>query len=308
MGKKAFLLLGGIIAVLQIGCKEDPILPPKTALAAVTNLSAYSADSNTVGLQWKASTDSSRSDLASYQVTVKRGTATVTTVTVNKVSSSSVVTGLAPGIYTFEIVATATSSSENYTSSSAASVVWSPAKRISSEGGIDIKVYETTSSTGFPSGLIFLYPPANVGPKTVSISIPGADALLIDLYVRTESNSGVSLRSAHLFNPLWRITRFSSVAYSVASLDDPRPTPPDTTTYASTNTVITIDSTAASTSRVIYFKGNNGNYGRLLLKRSPNGTLIWGTSPEQYLNVTISYQTQAYNPYAKPTLINKRRT
>jgi hypothetical protein len=145
-----------------------------------------------------------------------------------------------------------------------------------------------------------LFHPATRGPKTVSLANPGSDALLIDLYVRAEAGSAVSIRSAHLYNAGWRFTRFSDTTRAVNSLNDPRAIPPDSTTYSLSNTSRTIDSVAASTSRIYYFKGDNGNYGRILVKRNPgNGTLIWGSSPEQYMNIEISYQTQPYNPFSK---------
>ena len=50
-----------------------------------------------------------------------------------------------------------------------------------------MKVYETTSSGSFASGLV-LFHPATRGPKTVSLANPGSDALLINPTIRFQKN------------------------------------------------------------------------------------------------------------------------
>jgi len=284
-------------AVVLISCKEDTTGPGATKLRPISNLAAYSKSDTEVGLTWSASPDAANAD--EHHITVKLGPDTVATVAVPITLTNRVIGGLIEGrIYTFSVIVEAHGGT--YAPSDPVTIQWSPARRITTDFPLpEIKVYET-SSAAFPSGLIFYNAPTN-SSKTVSIANPGADSLRIDVYVRTESNNAVSLRSAHLFRSTWRITRFSSVHRDADSLDDPRPQPPDTTTYASTNFSVTIDSVAVTSSRIYYFKGADGNYGRILIKRNPsNNTLIWGTSPDQYLNVQISYQTVPYNPFAKP--------
>lgn len=298
MLKNTFLLAiaVGILFATNAGCKKtDTTSPASTKLRPISDLEAYSKSSTEVGLGWIASPDVANG--GEHHITVKLGSTTVTTVSIPIGQTSTFISGLTEGlIYTFSIVVDGHSS--DYTDSDPVTIRWSPARRITTDLTLPtIKVYETTSSS-FPSGLIFFNVSTN-SSKTVSIASPGTDSLLIDVYARTEASSAVSLRSAHLFSSTWRITRFSSVSRNVSSLDDPVSQPPDTTTYASSNTSITIDSSAITTSRVYYFKGNNGNYGRILIKRQSNGTLIGGTSPDQFLDVQISYQTVSYNPYSK---------
>ena len=300
-----FVIVVAGLVVFQLGCKKDDTTGPgATKIRSISSLQAYSKSLTEVGLSWSASPDAAYG--SGHSVAVKLGSATVTTITVPIGQSSTVVTGLTEGlIYTFSIVVTASSS--DYTDSDPASIQWSPARRITTDLTLpEIKVYETASSS-FPSGLIFFVSSSN-SSKTVSIANPGADSLLIDAYARTESgSSSLTLRSAHLFRATWRITRFSSVSRNAASLDDPQAAPPDSTTYSSSNTSITIGSSAVTSSQVYYFKGNDGNYGRILVRQNPSdNTLIWGSSPDRYLNVQISYQTVPYNPYARPTKDGRR--
>jgi hypothetical protein len=304
--ERSIIMGAGAVLFLLLwapGCNSDNTTtgPGGTPLTPVTSLFAYSSDSASVGLAWTASTNENLSDFNNYGITVKAPSgATVKTDSATKGSNGKLVSGLQAGvIYSFEVVAMPTSGSQSYSKSVAVAVSWSPAFRLTNEGTFPIQVYETSSSASFASGLV-LFSPASRGPKTVSLANPGSDALLIDLYVRSEAGNAVSLRSAHLYNAGWRLTRFSDTTRAVNSLNDPRATPPDTITYAFTNTSESIDSVAVTTSRIYYFKGDNGNYGRILVKRNPgNGTLLWGSSPEQYLNLEISYQTQPYNPFSK---------
>jgi hypothetical protein len=107
---------------------------------------------------------------------------------------------------------------------------------------------------------------------------------------------------------MWRATRFSTTPpREVLSLDDPTGAPPDTTTYT-LSTILVDSTTTVGASRLYYFKTDNANYGRLLLKRNPaRGNLIWSSSPEQYINIVISYQSQARNPYSKPWRFDSRK-
>jgi hypothetical protein len=282
--------------------KKDPISPDpptqKTKVRPVTNPLAYSLNNTSVVVKWTKSADENLADFDGYLVRVlTTNNNLVRERTVNKTLDSLTVTDLVVGtIYNFEIIAKAQSNSTKYINSDTVTIQWSPAWRFDTEGTIPIKVYESSSSTGFASGLIF-FNPSTQQPKTVSLL--SADSSLIDVYLYTvPGTSNVELRSSHLYRANRKITRFSTISYDVNSLNDPRNAPPDTTTY--TKFDWQIDSVAVSTSKVLYFKGNNGNYGRILIERNPsNRTLIWGTSPEQYIQVRLSYQSVPFNRFSK---------
>ncbi len=276
---------------------------PTTNLDPVSNLEAYSASVTSVGLVWTPSPAARTADMQDHQVrvlSVPAGTL-LTTFTVAKTESSFVVTGLTEGTkYQFDVIVRPTSAATGKGNSSNASVIWSPARRLPTEaGGFPIKVFETASPS-FPSGLIIF---KGTAPLATSVQNPSplSDTLLLDLYLKTETSSLVLLRSAHQYTGrvLPRITRFSSVTRNAASLNDPAVAPPDTTTYSSGNTSFSIDNSSIATSKILFFKANDGNYGRLLVKRQSNGTLIGGTSPDRFLELEVSYQTTPYNPYSR---------
>jgi outer membrane protein assembly factor BamB len=299
-----FLLTFLIPLSIFIGCGEDkdPITPEpepqKTKIKPATNPLAYSLNNTTVVIKWTKSLDENLADFDGYLVRILTTTGSlVRERTVNKSLDSLAATELTAGtIYNFQIVAKAQSNSTKYTNSDTISIQWSPAWRFDTEGTIPIRVYESSSSTGFASGLIF-YNSSTQQPKTVSLL--SADSSLIDVYLFTvPGTSNVELRSSHLYRSNRKITRFSTVSYDVNTLNDPRNAPPDTTTY--TRFDWRIDSVAVTSSKVLYFKGQNGNYGRILIERNPsNGTLIWGTSPEQYIQVRLSYQSVPFNRFSK---------
>jgi hypothetical protein len=308
MGRKSRALWASIITGVlfaQFGCKNENTTDPpaKTKLAPVTDVKAYSVNETSVALAWSHSSSQTNTDMTGYSVItyassgVQQGPA----ISVSKDSVRTVVTGLPLGIFTFAIKTIASASSSNYQNSDSAIIKWSPAYRFNTEGGLEIKVYETTSSALFPSGLIFAVAPDTLQPKTVSVSNPGSYATKIDLVVRSSGASNVEILSANVFNPAWKATRFSTTPpREVLSLDDPAAVPPDTGTYT-LSSILVDSSTAVGASRLYYFKTDNANYGRLLLKRNAaRGNLVWGSSPDQYINVVISYQSQARNPYSKP--------
>ncbi len=293
-----------ITTLYFIGCgsEKDPVspdpTPEKIKVKSATNPLAYSLNNTTVVIKWTKSLDENLSDFDGYLVRILTTANTlVRERTVNKNLDTLAVTDLTAGtIYNFEVIAKAQSNSPRYINSDPVTIQWSPAWRFDTEGTIPIKIYESSSSTGFASGLIF-YNPSTQQPKTVSLL--SADSSLIDVYLFTISgSSNVELRSSHLYRSNRKITRFSTVSRDVNSLNDPLPSPPDTTTYSQFQ--FRVDSVAVTSSKVLYFKGNNGNYGRILIERNPsNGTLIWGTSPEQYLQVRLSYQSVPYNKFSK---------
>lgn len=291
-----FIVILGFVFIWS-ACQEDSTGPGKTKLQPATGLKAFSVNNTSVGLKWTKSTSENLTDFENYIIKVKTlDNNTFKTSTAAKGTDSTVIAGLSNGIiYRFEITSIAKAASKDYINSDSVTIRWSPAWRFDTEGQIPIQVYERTSSVGYASGLIFYYPQTGQ-PKTVSLL--SADSSHIDVFVDSKGASNVALSSSHLYRSNRRITRFSTVSYNSTTLNDPQVAPPDSLTYTAFE--ILVDSVAVASPRIYYYKGSSGNYGRILLERNPtNGTLIWGTSPEQYLKVKISYQSVAYNPYSK---------
>ncbi|RCK71800.1 MAG: hypothetical protein IGBAC_0757 [Ignavibacteriae bacterium] len=293
------LMLLPLVLMFFSACSDSTTDSGKTRLSPVTNLKAFSVNNTSVGLKWTKSVSENIADFDKYEIKIKRADTTVSTQYVNKGIDSVIISNLSNGvIYDFIVTAKVTSNSQNYIDSDPVQVRWSPAWRFTTEGTFPIQVYERTSSTGYASGLILYYFSLNVAPGPKTVSLLSADSSLIDIFVDSKGASNIALSSSHLYRPNRKITRFSTVEYSSETLNYPQFAPPDSATY--TRFEITIDSVQVASSKIVYYKGSNGNYGRILIKRNPtNGTLIWGTSPEQYVRLEISYQSVPYNPYSK---------
>jgi len=274
----------------------------KTALAKPTNLRAYSASAISVGLTWTPSTDAAFADFLEYQITVKAGTSTVSTVSAPKNAASSIISGLIEGtVYTFQLVAKASSTSQNYMNSDSVTVQWAPARRLGTEGVIPIAIYEISSTAG-GSGLQFFHAPT-AGPRVLSISQSAGFQQVIDVLL-AGTGSNIVLKSAHL-NPLLsgqaRITKFSTIDTPSDTLDIGQASPPSTGTY--TQDSVFIGAGAGATGKIFYAVSNDNNYVRIFVRRDQSsGTLLFGAAPDRRIVASLSYQGVAGVPFAKPTV------
>jgi hypothetical protein len=294
--------LGALTLVLS-GCPEDEVttVEPPTNIEGVPYLGAYSANETSVGLVWEPSPDESSSEVLNPAYTIKvkdPGGVTLQTLTAVKGQTSATVVGLTEGtIYTFvvtmNIAATAVTDDS-------ASVQWSPAKRRETEGGTNapIQVFET-ASTSFPSGLD-IYSAAIDGPQTLSLL--GSSNSLIDLFVFTDTAStDLIIRSAHLSGviPTPKTTFFSTEVDESDNLEFDRSAPPDASTYSTSAVTISGATSGITSGRIIYGRTQENNYFRLLVMRN-NASLVFGTSPDRFLTLRISYQSVAGVQFAKP--------
>ncbi len=290
------------------GIDSDPVTvdwcPGWVRLKPITDLMSFSVSNTSIGFKWTKSANETHPDFLNYILKVaKPNKVVVQEITVPKGTDSLIVTGLENGvIYNSEITAFASPTSLEFTASDPVKIKWAPAWRFDHINTNPIIVYETSSSPDSLSGLI-IYDPVSKQSKTEKLL--GVDSALIDFYVHTvpdtaSRKSRVALRSSHLFRKNRKLVRFSTVNENSETLDHPRLSPPDTSTYSLLE--FRIDSVATPTSKIHYFRARPGNYGRLLIMRNPeNGTLLWGTSPAQYLRFQVSYQSVAENIYSKTT-------
>jgi hypothetical protein len=296
----AFLLP---LMVVLSGCPEDEtmMVTPPTDIAGVTYFGAYSASETSIGLVWTPSPDESSSEVLNPAYTIKvndGGGTQIQTVTAVKGQTTATITGLTEGtVYTFVI---SMNIAETAVSDDSSTVQWSPAKRRDNEGGTTtpIQVFETASSS-FPSGLD-VYSSAIDGPQTLTIT--GSSNSLIDLFVYTDmASQDLIIRSAHLSTviPTPRTTFFSTEMDDSDGLDFDRGAPPDASTYSTSAVTISGSSSGATTGKIIWGRTQENNYFRLLVMRN-NASLVFGTSPDRFLTVRISYQSVAGVPFAKP--------
>lgn len=292
------------------GIDSDPATvnwcPGWVRLQPVIDLMSFSVSNTSIGLKWTKSANENHPDFLNYVIKVaKPNKAVVQEITVSKGTDSIIVTGLENGvIYTSEITAYASPTSLVFTASEPTKIKWAPAWRFEDFDSKPITLFETTNTvtlaTDTTSGLIS-FDPANNKARPTKLLI--ADSALIDLYVFTvpdtlDRKNRVSIRSSHMFRATRRTTRFSTISLNDETLNKPQIAPPDTGTYSLS--AILIDSVASPSSKIFYFRTKLKTYGRLLVLRNPdNGTLIWGTSPRQYLVVKVSYQSVGENIYSK---------
>lgn len=292
------------------GIDSDPVsvnwCPGWVRLQPVTDLKSYSVSNTAIGLKWTKSANENHPDFLNYVVKVaKPNKLVVKEITISKGTDSIIVDGLENGvIYTSEITAFASPTSLVFTASDPVKIKWAPAWRFEDFNTNPIILFETTnivtSATDTTSALISFDPAINKARPTKLLT---ADSALIDLYVFTvpdtlDRKSRVSIRSSNLFRSTRRITRFSTISQNAETLNNPQLAPPDTGTYSLS--AIMIDSVASQSSKIFYFRTKLKTYGRLLVIRNPdNGTLIWGTSPRQYLMLKVSYQSVVENIYSK---------
>ncbi|MDI6802899.1 MAG: fibronectin type III domain-containing protein [Bacteroidota bacterium] len=302
-----FKVVTKVSTLSQNGIDSDPVAvnwcPGWVRLQPITNLMSFSVSNTSIGFKWTKSANETHTDFMNYVIKVaKPNKAIVKEITVPKSTDSIIVTGLENGvIYSSEITAYASPTSLVFTASDVVKIKWAPAWRFDAINTNPINVYETSSSPDSASGLI-LYDPVTKQTKTEKLL--GIDSVLIDLYVHTvpdtlERINRLAVRSSHLFRKNRRILRISTVSYNSETLNNPQVAPPDTATYSLFE--FRVDSLATPTSRIHYFRARGGkDYGRLLIMRNPeNGTLLWGTSPSQYLRFQVSYQTVPENIYSK---------
>lgn len=298
------LIAAGVITVLVLimaGCDKDdsPSGPGQTTIRGASNPRAFSASATSVGVTWTASPDEGRSEVQNpaYRIVARDTLGGSSQLTAVKGQTSALFTGLVEGrVYTFTISMLVSGAVSN----DSVSVKWAPAKRREGEGTstAPIQVFETASSS-FPSGLD-VYSTTEDGPVTRSLT--GSSNSLIDLFVYTEPGSqDLLIRSAHLSSVIAtpKTTFFSTFSSNTDDLNDPQSVPPDASTYSTAEVRISGAASGATTGRVIYGRTQENNYFRMLVTR--NGTsLVFGTSPDRFLTVKISYQSVSGVPYVRP--------
>ena len=298
---KLTLLIPMIIVLSGCPADETMMVVPPTDIAGVTYFGAFSASETSIGLVWTPSPDENSSEVLNPAYTIKvnnAGGTQIQTVTAVKGQTTTNITGLAEGtIYTFIVSMNVASTAVTNDSSV---VQWSPAKRRDNEGGTTapIQVFET-ASTSFPSGLD-LYSSTIDGPQT--LSLVGSSNVLIDLFVYTDmASQDLIIRSAHLSAviPTPRTTFFSTEVDNSDDLDFDRSAPPDASTYSTSAVTISGSTSGATTGKVIWGRTQENNYFRLLVMRN-NTSLVFGSSPDRFLTVRVSYQSVAGVPFAKP--------
>ncbi len=287
------------LAFLSCNKEENTLIFSKTKLAAVTNLKAFSYDGNSVALVWTKSTDADKADFVDVRLIVKDGNSEYLTRVVPKTLTDSalVVSNLNEGTrYTFEVVCRAVSGSQTFVNSDSVAIKWASARRLNS--GNAVRVFEIASPDS--TSLQFF---DGIGPRVYTNS-PSTRPLM-DVVVDSTASGVVIMKSGHLnrYGGGVKRTRFSSFDTLVTTLDVPRSAPPTSSTYNRDSVFIGPESLTSGKlfyALTIDQNSNDTNYIRILVERSPNGSLLFGSPPRRYLSVKLSYQVTKGIIYAKP--------
>jgi len=272
------------------GCNDTTTNPTRrTPLNGVTNLKAYSAGTNSVGLEWTATSDTSTLDFLQHEIDVKFGSSSIISIAVPKLATSTTIAGLTEGaIYTFDVIVVASSNSQTYVNSNPTTIQWAPARR-----SPPVKMFEIASPVD-SAGLEFL-------PNTPHVlsARNTATQQIIDVLLDTSSAGNIILRSGDQ-NPFLvgqgRHTKFSTEVSNSDGLDFGRDLPPALGTY--TQSSVTIPSTFVTSGVVFYAVSADNNYVRILIQRNVS-SLVVGSSPNRYIQIQISYQNIPGVPFAK---------
>ncbi len=286
--------------LILAGCENTEDLgttPNQIVIAGPSNLKAFSLDSTSVGLTWNLSPDENMVEVKNpaYQIQARDSIGNNFLLTAVKGQSSATFPNLVEGrVYTFVIRIVVDSTA---TSTDSSVVRWAPAKRREREGNAPIQIFES-SSASFPSGLDVFSSSAN-GPVTLAIS--GGSSALVDLYLYTQPGSqDLLIRSASQSTviPVPKTTFFSTVSIDGDDLNNAQSAPPAISSYSLLE--ITIPASTNFTAGKIFFgRTQENNYFRMLVTRN-NNSLIFGSSPDRFVTVKVSYQGTAGVPFAKP--------
>jgi len=309
--KVANLLLSGLVVAamgfMATGCNENPSEPNDPgeagAPAQPTNLMATSIGASQVALSWTAPVDTGVITYLVAWAPVTGGTASDSG-SADVATTSHTVNGLATNLsYKFYVYSVRSSKS-----SAATTIEWAGAVRFTTEPGSSttIRMYETKSNSG--SGLT-LDPPN--GPKNVSVgaSNPNPGSVNLAIYTSDDQPTTFDIGAAYAFIEYRNANNFDQNTYIS---DSSYPATSLSTWYSSGSIAPHIPNDGniryfrlpiAQTSNGQGFYVRTGtagdyNYARVFIK-NVGGKLLQGTAPSRYIEVDVSYQTNANVPYAK---------
>lgn len=309
------LLLAMLMAGLfMTSCEEedDPVNPVVETPDPATNFRALSFDATTIHLNWDASPSETNALFNGYTLSITSSDANETFSDVTIPSGTATpfpVAGLVEGnIYTFELV----TEYSNGESSTAATVVWSPATRLETDP-FDGPIRLFSSDSQFGSGLD-LWDAGQDGAlsKTVSnggdwdlgfytqggVVIFGSASELQYNFTEQPDETHISSEISGIMAPASPPAGYSplNAIFNNGSLADKG-------TYAA-RTIDLTESQYQGNDLVFYVRKfepgqTDYNYARVaLLWSAADNSFVWTDGGESFLTVHVSYQKVADVPYA----------
>ncbi len=291
----ALCVLAFWVSACDKSTTTDPIVTKLSPPQPASNLFALSADAQTVRIRWKASSSESDATFQDYRLRVTNAAGQTSDLTVakktNPTAADTIYIANIAGLTTGSVYSFAVQGRNKDTVSSAVSVSWSPAVRLTMANGSTIKLYE--SASGFGSGLKIQ------GGVPQNLTVASGSQWDIGIDTRNDANN----------QPSYDIGSPELLSYT--SITSFRKTLINRTYYVgvdSLNQVYDNQAIAATVATRISFtaekkgvlfsgKTQDGNFFKVYVKAN-NGALLQGTSPNRYVEVEISYQPTANVGYA----------
>ncbi len=279
----------------SIACRE-PASPEEgpVPFRPVGDLRSWSANESTVGLQWTHSPDVLSFDALEYIVEVREGGSMITTRSVLLNTTRAEISPLTAGsLYRFDVYLRAIDQPKDFRSGLPVSVLWSPAARFVYLAGTSLPI-RMPARTGTRKIGLQLFDATAGGP--VLRDGAASEGMAIDAFfdavlpaVRTGEDLGPPFPGT--------ATRFSTMAPIVAeTANEPLSFAPATNSYTLTQVSLPLGN--IGNGLILFGKSASGHAFRCFLKPDPSGSLIRGSSPDQYIEVEISYQVSASIDFA----------
>jgi hypothetical protein len=291
MLSKLLMITTALAAVLVLTSCEETTNPttPKVAPNAPTNLMATSVDAQTVRVKWTA--PATGETPTGYVVSIEDPTSTVIERSVSGAATTTAsIDGLTEGlIYKFTVRAV----NDTARSTPTATIMWSPAKRVTKA----IRIYGTESTMG--SGIQL--------PENDNLTISQGRLWDICLDTRDDSydiGSPGKLSYTNSETPpkfpngdVARATLIGKAWTNVASLDDIYESA-DLTQEALVESFIHFNQANTDGKPFAFVvKTEAGNFAKVLVKAT-GGKLLQGTGKDLYVDLEVSYQNAINVPYA----------
>jgi hypothetical protein len=194
-----------LLTIVAVGCGDNLATDPNGPSRAPRNLSAFSSNETSVSLSWAAPTDSADSSFTGFQVKVAGQT-----IDLPKTARSRAVTGLPMGEQVFEVVAKRSSGTAE-----SATIRWAPAARFTTPIDLPEFIPYVPLASGMDVGDSLFTPTA--------LSIEASSQSRMDLYLQafSDTDTGLTFKSARIYNAGWRPTAFSTVSHAATNAVSP---------------------------------------------------------------------------------------
>ncbi len=279
----AIAALGGL---LFASCTNST--SPSTTAGVPTNLKATSKANNVIGVEWTRDANDTSADTV---MVTNSSTGAVTASPTSNSATSMDLTENEGIVYSISVHSTGGASS---------SIQWMTATRTSG-----IRLWDITDLNAGEYSALQLNDAAG---SATALSFTGSNlANTVDFVLDTTFNdptnpSGIVFESADVWDPSYRATRMDSTTYWVSGGLDNFYLGTDLSTAVSSSHAVGnayyIPSGSQTGSKVIIAITPGGHVAKIAIDQQPDGSLFGTSGGHKFIDVDVSYQPVANEPYA----------